>query len=65
MTYHVGEEWKDVADGLRAIDEAILFLNMGNGDRLGHATVLGIDIEDWYQKKIMKCGCRIRNIWIM
>lgn len=51
MTYHVGEEWKDVADGLRAIDEAILFLNMGNGDRLGHATVLGIDIEDWYQKK--------------
>ncbi|WP_455720058.1 hypothetical protein [Agathobacter sp.] len=51
MTYHVGEEWKDVADGLRAIDETILFLNMGNGDRLGHATVLGIDIEDWYRKK--------------
>ena len=23
MTYHVGEEWKDVADGLRAIDEAV------------------------------------------
>lgn len=49
--HSVRQEWKDVADGLRAIDEAILFLNMGNGDRLGHATVLGIDIEDWYQKK--------------
>lgn len=51
ITYHVGEDWKDTVDGLRAIDEAILFLNMKNGDRLGHATVLGIDIKKWYRRK--------------
>ena len=27
MTYHVGEDFWDIIDGLRAIDEAILFLN--------------------------------------
>lgn len=51
ITYHVGEDWIDFADGLRAIDEAVLFLNMRNGDRLGHATVLGLGVEEWYQKK--------------
>lgn len=50
-TYHVGEDFLDVADGLRAIDEAITFLELTHGDRIGHATVLGIDIEDWYSKK--------------
>ncbi len=51
MTYHVGEDWLDFADGLRAIDEAVLFLNMKNGDRLGHATALGLDAGKWYGKK--------------
>lgn len=51
ITYHVGEDWMDMADGLRAIDEAVLFLNMKNGDRLGHATVLGLNVRKWYQKK--------------
>ena len=57
VTYHVGEDWHDIVDGLRAIDEAVLFLNLKNGERLGHATVLGIDIDDWYEKKK-------RDIWI-
>ncbi len=50
-TYHVGEDFLDVVDGLRAIDEVIRFLDFDCGDRLGHATVLGIDVEDWYEKK--------------
>ena len=50
-TYHVGEEFLDVVDGLRAIDEAILFLDLGCGDRLGHALALGISVRDWYQLK--------------
>src|SRR5699024_11122117 len=50
-TYHVGEEFLDVADGLRAIDEAVNFLNLNCGDRLGHAIALGIDVEDWHKKK--------------
>jgi len=51
QTFHVGEDFLDIVDGLRAIDEAILFLNMRNGDRLGHATVLGILPEEWYRIK--------------
>lgn len=50
-TYHVGEDFLDILDGLRSIDEAITFLKLTHGDRLGHAIVLGIDVEDWYYKK--------------
>lgn len=50
-TYHVGEEFLDVADGLRAIDEAIRFLELDCGDRLGHALALGVDVEQWYKEK--------------
>ncbi len=50
-TYHVGEDFLDVVDGLRAIHEAILFLNLKCGDRLGHALALGVDVEEWYQSK--------------
>lgn len=51
ITYHVGEDFLDIVDGLRAIDETVNFLNMNCGDRMGHATVLGIDIDAWYQSK--------------
>ena len=51
VTYHVGEDFLDVIDGLRAINEAVLFLNMDCGDRLGHALALGIEPEDWYKDK--------------
>lgn len=51
VTYHVGEDFLDPVDGLRAIDEAIRFLEMGSGDRFGHATVLGLDLKKWYDRK--------------
>lgn len=51
VTYHVGEDFLDILDGLRAIDEAINFLNMDCGDRLGHALALGLDVEEWYRSK--------------
>lgn len=51
VTYHVGEDFLDLSDGLRAIDEAIRFLDMGCGDRLGHALALGIDAKEWYSNK--------------
>lgn len=53
-TYHVGEDFLDVIDGLRAIDEAKTFLNLTHGDRLGHAIALAIDVEEWYRKKIYR-----------
>lgn len=51
VTYHVGEDFLDVADGLRAIDEAVRFLDLNCGDRLGHALALGIDVKKWYKIK--------------
>ena len=50
-TYHVGEDFPDVVNGLRAIDEVISFLDFGCGDRLGHALALGVDVEEWYEQK--------------
>ena len=51
ITYHAGEDFLDPIDGIRAIDEALAFLEMHGGDRLGHALALGIDCEEWYSLK--------------
>lgn len=51
ITYHVGEDFLDIVDGLRAVDETLRFLPMEKGDRLGHALVLGIDAENYYKYK--------------
>lgn len=50
-TYHAGEDFWDVADGLRAIDESILFLNLEANDRIGHGLALGIDVEAYYHSR--------------
>lgn len=51
ITYHVGEDYMDIADGLRAIEEALIFLNLGTGDRLGHALALGVNVRQYYAKR--------------
>lgn len=53
-TYHVGEDFLDVADGLRAIDEVCLFLGIKCGDRIGHAIALGIEPDKWYESKMKR-----------
>lgn len=49
-TYHVGEDFYEVVDGLRAIDEAVMYLELSQGDRIGHGVALGIDVDKWYQR---------------
>ena len=51
ISYHVGEDFLDIVDGLRAIDEAVHFLHMDSGDRLGHALALGVNPAEWYEFK--------------
>lgn len=51
ITYHVGEDFLDIADGLRAVEEALIFLGLRNGDRLGHALALGTDVRSYYAKR--------------
>lgn len=47
FTYHAGEDFFHVLSGLRAIYEAIIFLDLKRGDRIGHASATGIPIELW------------------
>ena len=61
FTYHVGEDYLDVTDGLRAIDEAIRFLAMDSGDRLGHAMALGVDSIRWYAERGNKVTLPIQD----
>ena len=54
VTYHVGEDFIDIVDGLRAVDEAIRFLELRKADRIGHGLVLGVEPRDYYKDK-QKC----------
>lgn len=51
VTYHVGEDFLDLTDGLRAIWEAIKFLELDRLDRIGHGLALGISPKEWYASK--------------
>lgn len=51
LTYHVGEEFRNLEAGLRYIDNTIDFLNYSRGDRIGHGLALGLDPNEFYYKK--------------
>jgi hypothetical protein len=46
-TYHVGEDFLHMMTGLRRIYEAIEFLDLHAGDRLGHCIALGMSPKLW------------------
>ncbi len=50
-TYHAGEDFLDLVDGMRAIDETIQFLDFSHGDRIGHALALGLIPKEHYNYK--------------
>lgn len=53
-TYHVGEDFYDLVDGLRAIDEAIVYLQLDSHSRIGHALALSVDANEYYKKRHYK-----------
>lgn len=55
FTYHAGEDFYHLLGGLRAIYEAITFLDLQRGDRIGHATAAGVDPETWAHN----VGCEV------
>lgn len=70
ITYHVGEDFLDITDGLRAIDEAVKFLGMERGSRIGHALALGVDPAIHYRFKnhrviLPKQDFLDNTIWIL
>ena len=51
VTYHVGEVFYDLADGLRAIWEIIHYADICKSDRLGHCLALGVLPREYYKRK--------------
>lgn len=51
LTYHVGEDFYDLCDGLKAIDDTIRFLQLDKRSRLGHAIALGISASKYYKNR--------------
>lgn len=51
VTYHVGEEYYDLVDGMRAIWEIIQFTDSDPIDRLGHCLALGVHAKEYYENK--------------
>ena len=47
FTYHAGEDFYHILTGLRAIYEAMMYLDLRPGDRIGHATASGVDVALW------------------
>lgn len=47
FTFHAGEDFFHILSGLRAIYEAMEFLGLQAGDRIGHATATGVDVRVW------------------
>lgn len=70
ITFHVGEDFFDIIDGLRSIDECIHFLGMRTGDRLGHCIALGIDPNKFAKRHhnivaINKLTCLDNITWLL
>jgi len=46
-TFHVGEDFHHLLSGIRAVWEAVDFLDLAKGDRIGHGIAVGIDPKRW------------------
>lgn len=50
ITYHVGEDYRHPISGLRHMDEAIQYLRLHSGDRIGHGLAISVNLNEWFQK---------------
>ncbi|MBB1433932.1 hypothetical protein H5201_06405 [Pseudoalteromonas sp. SG43-6] len=47
FTYHAGEDYVHLLSGIRTVAEAIDFLDLKTGNRIGHGTAVGINPKIW------------------
>ena len=59
-TIHSGEDFVHLVGGLRRVSEAVHYLDLHDGDRIGHGVALGVDVESWV-KKTADSRCREAN----
>ena len=50
LTLHVGEDFRHIVSGLRAIHEPFAWSLIERGDRLGHALALGVNVAKWCEQ---------------
>lgn len=66
FTYHAGEDFFHILSGLRAIYEAITYLDLQRCDRIGHATAAGVPVGLWHRnigdKMLIKQGEYLDNL---
>lgn len=55
FTYHAGEDFFDLLDGMRTIDEVIYHLNWNKNCRIAHVLSLFTDAEQYYKERHFKC----------
>lgn len=55
FTFHAGEDFYHIISGIRAVYEAIIFLKLQKGDRIGHAVACGVDPELWVNNIALDC----------
>lgn len=48
FTFHAGEDFYDILDGLRTIYETVSFMGYTTGCRIGHGLALGLDSRKFY-----------------
>ena len=68
ITYHVGEDFRHPISGLRHMDEAMDWLGLHPGDRIGHGLAMSIDADRWYRHNGLVVLPRIEwledNLWL-
>ena len=50
ITVHAGEDFIHLLSGLRRLDDAIQYLGLEEGDRIGHGTALGLNPVTWFKR---------------
>jgi len=68
VTCHAGEDFRHLLGGIRSVDESVDYLQMHQGDRIGHGLALGVEPEKWARRiggsVMMKVGHRLFElIW--
>jgi hypothetical protein len=50
-TIHAGKDYVHLLGGIRRVDEIVEYLDLREGDRIGHGVALGVDPLSWCQDK--------------
>jgi hypothetical protein len=50
MTVHAGEDFVHLLGGIRRVGEAVQYLGLREGDRIGHGVALGVDVNEWAER---------------